>query len=55
MFLIIEKQVKENIEAHTASHVENKFIDDLVNKAMETMEVEVPHPMIHEEIDRKIP
>ena len=50
----LKKQVKENIEAHKASHVENKFIDDLVNKAMETMEVEVPHPMIHEEIDRML-
>ena len=50
----LKAQVKENIIAHKESHAEEHFINDLVNKAMETMEVEVPHPMIHEEIDRMI-
>ena len=50
----LKAQVKENILAHKESHAEEHFINDLVNKAMENMEVEVPHPMIHEEIDRMI-
>ena len=50
----LKAQVKENIETHKESHAEEHFLNDLIDKAIEGMEVEVPHVMIHEEIDRMI-
>lgn len=50
----LKAQVKENILAHKEHHAEEHFVDELVNKAMETMKVDVPHEMIHEEVDRML-
>lgn len=50
----LKAQVKENILAHKEHHAEEHFVDELVNKAMETMKVDVPHEMINEEIDRML-
>ena len=50
----LKAQVKENIQVHKESHAEEHFINELIDKAIENMEVEVPHAMIHEEIDRMI-
>ena len=47
-------QVKENIQAHKEHHAEDHFIDELLNKACENMEVDVPDAMVSEETDRMI-
>lgn len=50
----LKKQVEENIKTHKEAHAEEHFLDDLVNKAMETMEVDVPEAMVTEETDRML-
>ena len=46
--------MEKNIKARKERETENKYLDDLLEKALENTEVEVPHAMIHEEIDRMI-
>lgn len=50
----LEKQVEENIKARKEFDSENKYIDELLDKAIETMEVEVPEEMIYDETTRMI-
>lgn len=50
----LQAQVKENIQAHKEHHAEDHFIDELLNKACENMEVDVPDAMVSEETDRMI-
>ena len=50
----LNKQLKENILARKENESLNKFIDELLNKAVENMEVEVPNAMIAEEQNRII-
>ena len=50
----LEKQVEENIKAHKEAHAEDDYFDALLEKASENVEVEIPHAMIHDEIDRMI-
>lgn len=50
----LEAQVKENIKAHKEHHAEDHFIDELLNKAMDGMTVEVPDAMVSEETDRML-
>ena len=50
----LRKQVEENIKAHKEHHAEEHFIDELLTKAVETMEVEIPEQMVNEELDRMI-
>ena len=50
----LRNQLEENIKAHKESHAENDFIDSLLVKAMENMEVDVPDAMINDETDRMI-
>lgn len=50
----LEKQVEENIKTHKEAHAEDHFIDELLNKAMEDMTVEVPEAMVSEETDRML-
>lgn len=50
----LEAQVKENIETHKANHAEDHFIDELLDKAVGNMEVDVPDAMTNEELDRMI-
>ena len=50
----LKAQVKENIKTHKETHAEEHFVNELIDKAIENMEVEVPHAMIHEEIDRML-
>ena len=42
------------IKARKEANVENKFIDDLIEAAIKQIEVDVPHVMIHDEIDRML-
>lgn len=50
----LEKQVKENIEAKKESEVENKYLDELLEKAAKNVKVEIPDVMIDEEETRMI-
>ena len=50
----LEAQVKENIETHKKAHAEDHFIDELLSKAIENMEVDVPDAMTDEELNRMI-
>ncbi len=50
----LKEELKKTIEARKSSEAENKFIDEILDKAVENMEVEIPHQMIHDEMDRMI-
>lgn len=50
----LEKQVEENIKVRKEQNAENKYFDDLLEAAGKNVEVDIPHVMIHEEIDRMI-
>jgi len=50
----LKEELKKTIEARKESEAENKFIDSLLDKAVENMEVEIPHQMIHDELDRML-
>ncbi|MDD3341720.1 MAG: trigger factor [Bacilli bacterium] len=48
----LEKVVEENIRTQKEANADNKYLDDLLAEAAKEVEVEVPHAMIHDEIDR---
>ena len=50
----LKKQLEENIKVNKESQAENKYIDDLLNEASDSMKVEIPKIMIKEELDRMI-
>ena len=50
----LKASLKENIAARKERDAENKYIDEILDKAVANMEVEVPHAMIHDELDRMI-
>lgn len=50
----LEKQLEENIKAHKEQHAEDHYIDKLLKKGIENMEVDIPEAMINEELDRMI-
>lgn len=50
----LRKQLEENIQAHKEMHAENDFIDELLVKAVENMEVDVPEVMVNDETDRML-
>lgn len=50
----LEKQLEENIKVHKEQHAEDHFIDELLKKGIENMEVDIPEAMINEELDRMI-
>lgn len=50
----LKTQLKENLTAKKEAASENKYMDELLDKAVEKMTVEIPHAMIHDEIDRML-
>ena len=50
----LEAQVKENIKASKESKAEEKYTEDLLNKIIETTEIDVPDTMINDETDRMV-
>lgn len=48
------KVVRENIQTQKEVNAENKYLDALLEEAVKDVKVEIPHPMIHDEIDRMI-
>ena len=50
----LEKVMEENMLTQKEVQAENKYLDDLLEEAAKGVEVEIPHVMIHEELDRMI-
>ncbi len=50
----LKEELKKTIEARKEREIENKFMDEVLDKAVANMEVEIPHQMIHDELDRMI-
>lgn len=50
----LEKQIEENLTVQKEQAAENKYFDDLLEAASKNVEVDIPHVMIHEEIDRML-
>lgn len=48
------QNILEKLQSEKATMVENTFIDALVTKACENAETEVPHSLVHEEIDQMV-
>ncbi len=50
----LEKTVKESMKEQMDYQAENKYVDDLFEALLKETEVEVPHALVHEELDRMI-
>ncbi len=50
----LRKELETNIKAHKEHHAEEHYIDNILDKAIENMEVEVPDGMVNDELDRMI-
>ena len=50
----LRKELETNIKAHKEHHAEEHFIDELLDKAISNMKVEVPESMTRDELDRMI-
>lgn len=49
-----EKKVKESLEAQKEYETENKYIDELFEALLKETTVDIPHELIHEEIDQMV-
>lgn len=50
----LETKVKEHLTEHKKADSENKYLDEVIKKAIENMEVEVNEEIVHEEIHRML-
>ena len=50
----LENKLKEDIKTHKEHHAENAFIDKILEKAVQNMEVDIPPAMLEEEQERII-
>ncbi len=50
----LEEKIKEHLLEHKNQDVENKYLDEIIKKAVSNMEVEINDEIIHEEIHRMI-
>jgi len=50
----LEEQIKENLTVAKENDAENKYIDELLEKALENTEITVPEVLIHNETDRML-
>lgn len=48
------QNILEKLQSEKATMVENTYIDALVTKACENAETEIPHSLVHEEIDQMV-
>ena len=49
-----ENKVKEHLLEHKTNDIENKYLDEVIKKAIENMTVEINEEIIHEEIHRLV-
>lgn len=50
----LEKTVKESMKQQMDYQAENKYVDDLFEALLKETTVDVPHELVHEELDRMI-
>lgn len=50
----LEAKIKEHLLEHKNQDIENKYLDEVLKKAVENMKVEINEEIIHEEIHRMI-
>ena len=50
----LEKQLEENIKVRKEAEADNKYIDELLEKAAKNTKIDIPEVMINEELDRII-
>lgn len=50
----LEKTVKDGMTEQRQYQAENKYVDDLFEALLKETEVEIPHELIHEELDRMV-
>lgn len=50
----LEKKVKETMTEQKEYETENKYVDELFEALLKETSVEVPHELIHEELDRMV-
>ncbi len=50
----LKKVLKDNIMARKEREADNKYLDQLLDECIKNMEVDIPHIMIHEELDRML-
>lgn len=50
----LEKTIKETMTEQKEYESENKYVDELFEALLKQTEVEVPHELIHEELDRMV-
>ena len=50
----LKKTIKETMTSSKEFEAENKYVDDLFEALLKETSVEVPHELVHEEIDRMI-
>ena len=50
----LEKTIKKTMTEQKEYEAENKYIDDLFEELLKQTTIEVPHELVHEEIDRMI-
>lgn len=48
----LEKEIKSQIEVRKEHDFENKYIEELLDKATSNMKVEIPEEMVNDELDR---
>ena len=50
----LEKEIKKGILSQKEAHIENKYMDDLLEEAAKNTEIDIPEVMTEEELDRMI-
>ena len=50
----LKESIKEHLETHKKSDIENKFIEELMDAISKNTEVEIPDEMVSEEVERLI-
>ena len=50
----LKASIKEHLESHKKTDIENKFVEELMDKISKNTEVDIPEEMVEEEIDRLV-
>ena len=50
----LKESIKDHIEAHKKTDIENKFVDDMMDAISKNTEVDIPEEMVEEEVTRLV-
>ena len=50
----LKDAIKEHLEAHKKTDIENKFVDDMLDAISKETEIDIPEEMVEDEINRLI-